>query len=241
MQKLRTTFTRQKPIAILSRLICLISCVTCPTFGHAHTHIGRNPDSVWGNTDDNQLWIFASPQQPQWDTIPMEPTGDFINGKQLYVAELDCWHSAHPPTGAFQLGGSTQGLVPDWRINLKRIAYSDDSNFWIEEEASGLEILTQNGDTYFFGTPMWFADMYNENGQLGAYGFHVHTEFLAIADGPGRIFSATFTALDTGTTRFLESVPYTLNFLTVPDPGITALLALGAVWLRRYRSQYTQA
>jgi hypothetical protein len=204
-------------------------------YGHAHTHIGRNPDGVWGNADDNRLWIFATPEQPQWDTIYMQPTGEFIGGSEIYAAELDCWHSAHPESGAFQLGGASEGQPPDWSIAIKRIEYSDSVNFWIEEEATGIEILLNDGDTYSFGEPQWFSDKYNENGTLGAYGFHVHTEFYALADGPGETFSAIFTALDTGLTGFLESAPYTLNFVTVPEPATLCLLLFGAAALLKRR------
>ncbi|MBN2269315.1 MAG: PEP-CTERM sorting domain-containing protein [Sedimentisphaerales bacterium] len=203
--------------------------------GHVHTHIGCNPDGIWGNAGDNQLWIFATPEQSQWDTIYMEPTGEFIGDSQVYVAVLDCWHSAHPVTGVFQLGGATEGQIPDWMIGIKRIEYSDPTNFWIEEEATGIEILLNDGDVYSFGTPQWFDDMYNENGTLGAYGFHVHTKFLALANGLGETFSATFTALDAGLTGYIESAPYTLNFVTVPEPGTICLLLFGAAALVRGR------
>jgi len=199
--------------------------------GHEHTHIGRNADALWGTADDDQLWIFASDSQPQWDTLPMIPTGEFFGDKQLYVADLDCWHSAHPPTGVFQLGGATQEPVSDWRIGIKRIGYSDSVSFWMEEEATGSEILAKDGDIYNFGLPKWFADMYNENGQFGAYGFHVHTEFLALANGAGETFSATFTAVDAGATDYLESAPYTFTFETIPEPATILLLCTGAFCL----------
>lgn len=207
-------------------------CVTsnCPA-EHLHTHIGRNPDGVWGNSDDTQLWIFAEPANPQWDTIDMVPTGEFIAGKEIYVAVLDCWHSAHPENGSYQLGGDDSGLMPDWRIELKRVSYSDSVNFWMEEEATGLEILLNDGGTYSFGSPVWSDELYNENGTLGAWYFHVHTEFVALADGPGETFSATFTALDTGGTGFSESSQYTMNFVTVPEPCSVVLLAVGAISL----------
>jgi len=196
---------------------------------HVHTHIGLNPDGIRGNTDDTQLWIFAEPDQPQWYTINMVPTGEFIGSKEIYVAELDCWHSAHPETGAYQLGGYDSETMPDWQIGLKRISYSDSSNFWIEEESTGLEILLNDGDTYSFGNPVWSDELYNENGTLGAWYFHAHTEFLCLADGPGQTFSATFTVFDTGLTGFGESAQYTLNFVTVPEPCTIALLGSGAI------------
>lgn len=221
--------------ALAGVTITLVAFAPVNSYGHAHTHVRRNADGIWGNADDNQLWIFATPEQPQWDIIHMEPTGEFIGDSQIYAATLDCWHSAHPVMGAFQLGGATEGQIPNWMIAIKRIEYSDSANFWIEEEATGIEVLLNDGDVYSFGVPQWFADEYNENGTLGAYGFHVHTEFLALANGPGETFSATFTALDTGPTGYIESAPYTLNFETVPEPGTICLLLFGAAALVRGR------
>jgi hypothetical protein len=80
--------------------------------GHDHTYVGRNADAQWGTADDSQLWIFAIPDQPIWDTIHMEPTGDWIGGKQIYEAELDCWHSAHPESGLSQLGERIRPSYP---------------------------------------------------------------------------------------------------------------------------------
>jgi hypothetical protein len=194
---------------------------------HAHTHIGRNADGIWANADDNQLWIFATLDQPQWDTIEMVPTGEYIGDEQIYIAVLDCWHSAHPENGLFQLDFNNESTQPDWRIGLKRISFSDPADFWMEDEATTLEILTYDGATFAFEEPRWDAELPNGTGGFGAWHFHNHTEFLALADGPGQMFSATFTAFDTGSTSFAESAQYTMDFVTVPEPASIILLGMG--------------
>ena len=219
-------------------VLILMAAVPGLTYAHSHTHIGRNPDGVWGNSDDNQLWIFATPAQPQWDTIHMEPSGEFIGGREIYIAELDCWHSAHPKSGLFQLDFNNEFTQPDWRIGLKRIGFLNPVNFWMEDEATTIEILTYNGATFAFEEPDWDAELPNGSGGLGSWHFHSHTEFLALADGPGQTFSATFTVFDSGSTGFAESAQYTLDFVTVPEPTSVALLVLGAVLsLRKKRKQ----
>jgi hypothetical protein len=122
--------------------------------------------------------------------------------------------------------------MPNWQIELKRINYSDSANFWMEEESTGLEILLNDGDTYSFGNPVWSDTLYNENGTLGAWYFHVHTEFVALAEGPGELFSATFTTLDAGTTGLTESAQYTINFQTVPEPCSLVSLAIGTIIIK---------
>ncbi len=207
--------------------------------GHQHTHIGRNADGRWGTTDDSHLWIFSTSDQPVWDTIHMIPTGEWIGDKQIYEAELDCWHSAHPESGLFQLGGFDSAIIPDWRIALKRISYSNPDVFWMEDENTGLEILLNDGDVFSFGTPVWDEYLFNEQGTLGAWHFHIHTGFMALADGPGELFSATFRVVDTGSTGFGESADYTISFETIPEPATLALLLMGGMMVRRNRFRWS--
>jgi len=207
-------------------------CTGLATAEHSHTHVGRNADSVWGNADDNQLWIFATPDSPQWGTITMLPTGDYIGGKQVYEATLDCWHSAHPESGAFQLDFNDESTQPDWRLSLKRISVS--TNFFIVDESTGTPVLTSDGSTFAFEEPDWDTELSNSNGGYGAWHFHTHTQFLALADGAGETFTATFTVIDTGS-GYLESAPYTLTFVTVPEPTTLTLLGAGLVSIFRTR------
>jgi hypothetical protein len=210
-------------------VLIAIAALSSSTSAHSHTHVGRNHDAIWGNEDDNQLWIFATPDQPQWNIIEMLPTGEFIGSKEIYVAELDCWHSAHPETGLFQLDFNDGSTQPDWRIELKRTTFSDPANFWMEDEATTLPILLADGAAFAFESPDWDTELPNSSGGFGAWHFHTHTRFLALAGGAGETFSAAFTVIDTGLTAFTESPAYTMNFITVPEPGSAVLFTLAAV------------
>lgn len=200
---------------------------------HDHTHIGRNADGVTGTADDNTLWFFATPAQPQWGILEMVPTGDTIGSKQVYVAELDCWHSAHPASGVFQLGGTDQNQNPTWQIALERVNFSS-ADFWMELEATGEEVLKTDGSQLDLGQ-MWMADMYNEGGSLGAWGFHAHTEFFFLADGAGETVTASFKAVDPGATGYSASDVYTMTFQTIPEPATLGLLGLGLLSVMRRR------
>ncbi|HML75150.1 MAG TPA: PEP-CTERM sorting domain-containing protein [Anaerohalosphaeraceae bacterium] len=212
--------------------VCLI--VSNTVLAHDHTHIGLNADGITGTGDDTSLWIFAEPQQPQWSTLYMTPTGDVINGKAVYEAQLDCWMSAHPASGLYQLGGSDSSTKPAWQIALERVSFSS-LDFYMELEATGQAILTADGDRLILDA-LWMSDKYNENGTLGAWGFHTHTAFLVLADGPGQTFTAQFRAVDLGNTGFNASDVYTITFQTIPEPGSLMLLGLGAAAVLKRRS-----
>jgi len=203
-------------------------------FGHAHTHVGRNQNQTWGDADDDKLWFFSMPGTPGWPEWgePLElvkQEGGLLDG--WYVCEdLECWHSGHPPHGNWQLGGTDPNVTPDWQIALKRVSY--DTGFCTLDEDTLAPILTSDGDTLAF-PHLWMDDKHNENGTLGAWGFHVHMLF---AVGPtaieGETFDATFQALDVGTAGYLPSDDYTMTFVTVPEPMTSALLGLGGLaWL----------
>jgi len=95
-------------------------------------------------------------------------------------------------------------------------------------------VLTADGNTYDLCAEKEFdANLYNENGELGAWSFHAHMYFVAEADGIGRIFSATFKAKDLGLTGYSDSDEYTINFVTVPEPISFSMLAMGGVAMVR--------
>ncbi|MGH2272196.1 PEP-CTERM sorting domain-containing protein [Anaerohalosphaeraceae bacterium U12dextr] len=221
-----------KVIVMAALAVCLR--VSNTVLAHDHTHIGLNADGIAGTADDTTLWIFAEPQQPQWSTIYMTPTGDVIDGKAVYEAQLDCWMSAHPASGLYQLGGSDSSVEPAWQIALERVSFSS-LDFYMELEATGQAILTTDGDRLALDT-LWMSDKYNENGTLGAWGFHTHTAFLVLADGPGQTFTAQFRAVDLGNTGFDASEVYTMTFQTIPEPASLMLLGLGAAAVLKRRS-----
>lgn len=205
------------------RSFCAVAVLTVILFSssaycHEHIMVGVNADGIIGSADDYQLCIYGVPS-----VIEMLPTGEYIGDKQIYVGEMDCWHSGEE--SGHRLDYNDESTTPVWLISLMRISYSDSTNFWMEDEATTLEILTSNGATYAFDAPQWEDE---EN-----WYFHNHTEFLALADGAGQTFSATFTVFDTGSTGFTESAQYTLNFITVPEPASIALLGSAALAIFR--------
>jgi hypothetical protein len=229
--------------------VAVLSISGTAAFGHAHTHIGRNQDQVWDGGDDDKLWFFSvpgTPGFPNWGE-PLEMVyqdSGLLAGK--YVCEyLYCWHSAHPPHGNWQLGGTDENATPDWQIGIERVAF--DAGFSMAEYDMSAAVLTTDGATYML-PHTYMADKYNGVGEsnldpappaydpnLGALGIHHHLLFIAEADGPGETFDATFRAFDNGTTSFVTSDDYTISFVTVPEPASLGLLGLGGLTLTRRR------
>jgi hypothetical protein len=250
---------KMRPITLKSILALLIAtCFTTlgwadlpagyedPEHGEAHTHIGRNWDGIWGTSDDDKLWIGSvqtfedgstNSNWPNWPTLELEPQFDdfgvpILNdaGKQFYkVDEPDGWFSAHPADGTWQLGGTDEAIIPGWDISIKRVSATD--GFFMLRQNDGQIVLANNGDTEDMHQ-VWEEWLENGSGGYGAWGCHHHISFCAWADGPGEDIFATFTAIDTGTTHFIESDPFTFHFVTVPEPMSLMLLGFGLAFMR---------
>ena len=215
-----------------------------PEHGEAHTYIGRNLDGISGTADDYKLWIRAAqeledglnPDYPNWSTIELLPQFDdhgnpILNaaGKQFYKAdEPDGWFSAHPVDGTWHLGGTDENTEPAWNIDIKRVSATD-GFFMLRLSDEGIR-LANNGDTEDMHKE-WEQWLENGSGGYGSWGCHHHISFCAWADAgiAGQNIAATFTAIDTGTTGFIESDPFTIDFVTVPEPTTLLLLAAGSL------------
>lgn len=249
--------------AFLASIVVLIQSVNAvtdfpigyedPEHGEAHTYIGRNLDGISGTADDNKLWIRAAqeledganPDYPNWATIKLLPQFDdygdpVLNefGKQLYKAdEPDGWFSAHPVDGTWHLGGTDESTAPAWNIILKRVSAAD--GFFMLRLSDEQIVLANDGETEGMHKE-WEQWLENGSGGYGAWGCHHHISFCAWADGPGQNIAATFVAIDTGTTGFVESDPFTIHFVTVPEPMSLVLLGSGLAFVRG-RSKRTRS
>ena len=239
---------------VLATTIVLLSLTGQSVWAHAHVHIGINMDQQ-DAADDNQLFLFGMPtdMQPEnyWPNFPVwgdesdpynmvaEPlklvyqtSGHFAGSYRCEY--LECFHSAHPDHGNWQLGGSNPETEPDWSIGIERVSASVQLQF-IEEETL-LPILQSAGDQFSFSS-FWMSDKYNEDGTLGAWGIHEHVLFVVDGEGVniGDTFSATIKAFDSGSTGYSDSQAYTLQFVAVPEPATLFLLTMGAAALIRQR------
>jgi hypothetical protein len=210
---------------------------------HSHTHIGRNQDQQWNTADDNKLWFFSMPGTPGWpewgDPLELVYQESGVLAGKYVVESLDCWHSGHPPHGNWQLGGSDPDTQPDWQVGIERVGFTDGFGMYTEDTFT--PVLTSDGDTYTFDH-LWMDEKHNENGELGAWGFHEHLLFVADAEGPGQTFSASFVAFDEGTTGFTDSDVYTMDFVTIPEPTTFSLLAVfsaGILFKRRPKRTFS--
>jgi hypothetical protein len=207
-------------------------------------------DQQPGTADDNKLFLFGMPPaaQPEnyWPNFPQwgdasnpydmnaEPLKLVHQGGGLYLCEwLECFHSAHPQHGQWQLGGSDPDTQPGWSIGIERISASAGLKFW-DPDADDYA-LQSDGATLDLGMEGFEEDLYNENGILGAWHLHKHVLFFVNdpSVGIGETFSATIRAFDSGTTGFGTSEAYTLQFVTVPEPATLLMMMLGGVTLFR--------
>lgn len=75
---------------------------------------------------------------------------------------------------------------------------------------------------------------------LGDYELHEHPTWHIDSHDPGfnssqTVWSGTFRLIDTGTTHYAASDPFTLSFTNVPEPATLGLLTIGALAAMRRR------
>jgi hypothetical protein len=218
-----------------------------PEHGETHTHVGVDPST-------NQLVLFSAPTftadeggatnlaYPNWPTCSLDPQFSSFDGspilnksgQQLYLCDWpDGWFGAHPYTATDQLsalGGADSANPPGWDISIVRLSSSSPNLFGIQESDSSI-VLGTDGSKQDLGK-VWEEWLETGNGGWGGWTPHYHMWWAVWANSPGENFSVTVAAIDTGTTGYLESAPYTFNFVTTPEPMSLALLASGAALIR---------
>jgi len=111
-------------------------------------------------------------------------------------------------------------LLPGHQVSLMRLDF--DPGFAMYYPFTGTQILETNGAIYTFDA-------------MGNGVFD--NDLLYVADGPlGTTYSATFQLVDPSGLH-ASSDPFTLEFVTTPEPSTLGLVLIGAfgVWRRRCR------
>ena len=214
-------------------LFLLIAVMASTAFGQLHGHIHVGVD------ENDQLFIIESLDAgSDWNTVNMYLQENYVSGSpQLYMADL-CWNSARVPDGSFHLGNPAEGDQadgPDWNINLKRVSFPQAGGFLAFDKRTEDPTLLSDDDAYEFWSRWRESGWPNEEGNDGTWRFHDHILFTAQAM-PGDVFEATFTVFDNGSSSYLESEEFTLNFVAVvPEPMTIGLLGFGGLMALRRR------
>ncbi len=138
---------------------------------------------------------------------------------------LDGWHSAFGPQGVWNLDGGTIDQAPGWAIYLKRESTSVEESDFMALLPDDTAVLTSDGSEVLLEQE-WLADE-------GAWGIHEHMGFYFwLTPEVGQEVSVTFTAYD-GSGLYAASDPYTMNFVTVPEPATLGLIITGIAFLRK--------
>ena len=222
-------------------LFLLTAVMASTAFGQLHGHIHVGVD------ENDQLFIIESLDGgSDWNTVNMYLQQDYVSGSsQLYVADL-CWNSARQSDGSYHLGNPTLGEdagSPDWNINLKRVSFPETGDFSAFDKRTEEPTLLSDNNAYEFfsnwrDTGNWpdeYGRYQGDSGYDGTWRFHDHILFTAQAM-PGDVFEVTFTVFDNGSSGYLESEEFTLNFVAVvPEPMTIGLLGFGGLMALRRR------
>ncbi len=133
------------------------------------------------------------------------------------------WTSGHPGFNALA------GDEPDERFWT--LASGAQVRLEVVSISGGLAVVQPGGGA--------IADAAGESVLLGGATLHAHPTWYAQASTLGSgwtgTLTATFRLIDTGTTGYESSDPFTMTFTNVPEPTAAILLGLGALGLVRRR------
>ena len=214
--------------------VLIVFMISCPAWGHVnHAHFGVD--------DSGQLVVVELQTGHHWSAFHMHPIYDFGDGTWLFEADI-CLNSARQPDGRFHLGtGAPHADSPDWNIHLKRMAFPETDFFRVVTKPGPVTVLQENEAMFKLPTN-WATHWPDEYGRQpgdehyeGTWRFHYHL-YVQVRGQLGQEFSTTFTVVDEGVTGYTDSDPFTMTFVTVPEPAALILFGAGGLLgLRRRR------
>jgi len=183
------------------------------TLALAHEH-GHEAGLIIGRTGSQPLTL--SFEIPHSDPIVLNPASGFFNGWEMHDFCINALGTAEPDEDFYPLSSNST-------IRLQIVSIDP-----------GLMVINPN----FFGDPVNYppADASGESILLGSgTSLHIHPYWYAESANPAigpnwqGTLNATFKLVDTGSTGYLESAPFTLSFTNVPEPMTATLLGLAGI------------